>query len=194
MVKMALVAGIALTAAGLVAGCWPQESIQERSRRLVGTRTYERRGPAVTIHADAERVRNAAGETLSVTMVLGADGYWARPRREYLTRERLTNTKVLVVNRPWAEIGDSRTATLLSRWIHDGGAVLVLAGGAGPEARHQLGSGRVAVIDPSAFGTREFVDRLLDAMHWLDGDVSSSTVDSTAPQPLPTDQSPGQRR
>jgi hypothetical protein len=120
------------------------------------------------VHGRAGRVRDASGQALSVTLLLGTDGYWVRSGSEYLTRERLEGTKVLVVDRAWETIGDGRTTTLLSRWIHGGGAVLILARGHGPEARHQIGGGRIAVLDPAAFGTTEFVERLLAAAHWLD--------------------------
>ncbi len=172
MVKMAFMAGVALTLAGVLGLAWPAPSVAERSRRLVTTRTYDRRGPSVTLHAGADRVRDASGQALSVTMLLAADGYWARSRAEYLTRERLRDTRVLVVDRAWDTVGGRRTKTLLSRWIHEGGAVLVLASGQGPESRHQLGAGRVAIVDPSAFDTTGFVQRLLAAVHWLD-DVGS---------------------
>lgn len=168
MVKFALVAGAALTLSGVVAGCWPEDSVLTRSRRLVPVRTYDRRGPTVIVHAGAERVRVAARTAVSVTGVLGADGYWVRSRPGYLTRERLKDTKVLVLDRPWDRVGDRRTTTLLSRWIQEGGAVLTLTRGEGPETRRDVGAGRVAVIDPSAFETTEFVARLLDALHWLD--------------------------
>jgi hypothetical protein len=46
--------------------------------------------------------------------------------------------------------------------------VLVLAPGEGPEARHHLGAGRVAVVDPTAFVSSDFVEHLLAAIHWLD--------------------------
>jgi hypothetical protein len=168
MVRAALIAGAALTLAGVAAGCWPSENVMERSRKLVTTRTYDRRGPTVVVHGGAARVRNADGQALSVSMVLAADGYWVRARSEYLTRERLRDAKVLVVDRAWDSVGDWRTTNLLSRWIHEGGAVLELTRGEGPEARHQLGAGRIAVIDPTAFSTTEFAERLLGALHWLD--------------------------
>ncbi len=171
MVKEAFVAGGIITLVGVAAGAWPAESVRERSWKLVPTRTFDRRGPSVMVHDAADRVRVAAGEALSVTILLGADGYWVRPSRDYLTRERLAHTKVLVVDRAWDSIGDWRTSTLLSRWIHDGGSVMVLAGGEGPEARHQLGAGRIAVVDPAAFGTAEFMERLLGAMHWLSSEA-----------------------
>jgi hypothetical protein len=167
MVKAAFIAGAVLTLAGVVAGAWPAPGT-EPSRRLVRTRTYDRRGPTVMVHGGAGRVRDAAGQALSVTMLLGTDGYWVRPSFGYLTRERLEGTKVLVVDRAWETVGDWRTTTLLSRWIHEGGAVLVLARGAGPGTRHQLGAGRIALVDPTAFGTTDFVERLLGAIHWLD--------------------------
>lgn len=168
MVKFALVAGAALTLAGMAVGCWPEDNLPARSRRLVPVRTYERRGPTVVVHANATRVRIAARVAMSVTGLLGADGYWVRSRPGYITREQLKDTKVLVLDRPWDQVGGSRTTTLLSRWIQEGGAVLMLTRGEGPEARRDVGAGRVAVIDPSAFETAEFVVRLLDAMHWLD--------------------------
>ena len=168
MVKPAFIAGVVLTLAGVTAGAWPAASVTERSRRLVQTRTYDRRGPTVVVRGSAGRVRDADGQALSVSALLGADGYWVRARSEYLTRERLKGTKVLVVDRAWDTIGDWRTKTLLSRWIHEGGSVLVLAAGEGPEARHHLGAGRVAVVDPAAFATTDFVERLLAAIHWLD--------------------------
>ena len=168
MVKEAFIAGAVLTLAGVAAGAWPAESVRERSWKLVPKRTYDRRGPTVLIHG-SDRVRDASGDALSTTILLGADGYWVRPSRDYLTRERLALSKVLVVDRSWNAIGDWRTSTLLSRWIHEGGSVLVLARGQGPETRHQLGAGRIAVIDPAAFGAAEFVEHLLAAMHWLDG-------------------------
>lgn len=168
MVKQALIAGAVLTLIGVAAGAWPAPGT-ESSRRLVKTRTYDRRGPRVMVHGGAGRVRDAAGQALSVTMLLGTDGYWVRPSLEYLARERLEGTKVLVVDRPWDTIGDRRTTTLLSRWIHEGGAVLVLARG---EGRHQLGAGRIAVVDPAAFATTDFVEHLLSTMHWLDGTTS----------------------
>ena len=77
MVKMAFVAGAALALVGVVGLSWPAGSVAERSRRLVKTRTYDRRGPSVTVHAGADRVRVASGHALSVTMLLGADGYLA---------------------------------------------------------------------------------------------------------------------
>ena len=167
MVKPAFIAGVALTLAGVIAGSWPAEST-ERSRRLVTKRTYDRRGPTVIVHDGAGRVRDATGQALSVTMLLGTDGYWVRSRQGPVTREALRNTKVLVLDRAWEKLGDRRTTTLLSRWIHEGGAVLILAGGQGPEVRRQVGAGRIAVVDPAAFGTTDFVERLLAAMHWLD--------------------------
>ena len=170
MVKAAFIAGAALTVAGVVAGAWPAENVMERSRKLVMTRTYDRRGPTVVVHGGAARVRDAQGQAVSVSMVLAADGYWVRTRSEYLTRDRLMDTRVLVLDRPWDSIGDWRTTNLLSRWINEGGAVLVLTRDEGPEARHQLGAGRIAVVDPTAFGTAEFAERLLAAVHWLDGD------------------------
>jgi hypothetical protein len=170
MVKPALVAGLALTVIGLAAGCWPNTSnALERSRRLVPKRTYDRRGPVVTVHVGAERVRDAGGNALSVPMLLGADGYWVRARPGYLTRAGLTGTRVLVLDRAMDAVGDARTTTFLTRWLQEGGAVLMLTKGQGPEARRDVGAGRVAVIDPAAFDTTDFVDRLLDAMHWLDG-------------------------
>src|SRR5687768_10861141 len=150
MVKPAFIAGVVLTVAGVTAGSWPAPSVTERSRKLVRERTYDRRGPTVMVHGDAGRVRDAAGQALSVPALLGADGYWVRARSGYLTRERLRDTKVLVVDRAWDTIGDWRTSTLLSRWIDEGGAVLVLARGEGPEARHHLGAGRIFVMDPAA--------------------------------------------
>lgn len=168
MVKPAFAAGVVLTLAGVIAGYWPAERVAERSRRLVATRTYERRGPTVMTHGGAGRVRDASGQALSVTMVLGADGYWERSSRGYLSRAGLEGVSILVLERAWNTVGDWRTTNLLSRWIHDGGAVLILARVEGPEARHQLGAGRIAVVDPTAFDTKEFVERLLDAMHWLD--------------------------
>jgi hypothetical protein len=168
MVKEAFIAGAVLTLVGVAAGAWPAPST-EPSRSLVRMRTYDRRGPTVMVHNGAVRVRVATGQALSVTMLLGTDGYWVRSGSEYLTRERLEGTTVLVVDRAWDTIGDWRTSTLLSRWIHEGGAVLILARGEGPEARHQLGAGRIAVVDPAAFDTTDFVDRLLEAIHWLDG-------------------------
>ena len=176
MVKQAFIAGAVLTLVGVAAGAWPAPST-EPSRRLVKTRTYDRRGPTVMVHGDAVRVRVANGQALSVTLLLGSDGYWVRSGVEPLTRERLEGTKVLVVDRAWDTIGDWRTSNLLSRWIHGGGAVLILARGEGPrgpgahggtDARHQLGAGRIAVVDPTAFGMAEFVEQLLGAMHWLD--------------------------
>ena len=167
MVKPAFIAGATLTLAGVIAGSWPAEST-ERSRRLVTTRTYDRRGPTVIVHGGAGRVRDASGQALSVTMLLGTDGYWVRSRQGAVTREGLRDAKVLVVDRPWEKVGDRRTTTLLSRWIHEGGAVLMLAGGQGPEARRQIGAGRIAVVDPAAFATTDFVERLLAAIHWLD--------------------------
>ena len=74
MVKFSLVAGAALTLAGVAAGCWPDDNALARGRRLVPTRTYERRGPTVMVHAGAERARVSAGGAVSVTGVLGADG------------------------------------------------------------------------------------------------------------------------
>ena len=171
MVKGAFVAGVFLALTGLAAGAWPAESARERSWKLVPKRTYDRRGPTVLIHG-TDRVREAYGEALSVTILLGADGYWVRPSRDYLTRERLEAAKVLVVDRAWNSVGDWRTSTLLSRWIHEGGSVLVLARGAGPQARHQLGAGRVAVVDPAAFGATDFVEHLLAAMHWLSSEAN----------------------
>ena len=168
MVKEAFIAGAVLTLVGVAAGAWPAESARERSWKLVPKRTYDRRGPTVMIHGP-DRVHDASGQALSTTILLGADGYWVRPSREYLTRERLEATKVLVVDRALNAIGDWRTSTLLSRWIEEGGAVLILARGAGPDARHQLGAGRIAVVDPAAFGATEFIEHLLAAMHWLDG-------------------------
>jgi hypothetical protein len=129
------------------------------------------------VHGSAGRVRDASGQALSVTMLLGTDGYWVRSSFDHLTRERLEGSKVLVVDRAWDSIGDWRTETLLSRWIHQGGAVLILGRGegllgpgapGGNDARHQLGAGRIAVVDPGAFDTKEFVERLLAAIHWLD--------------------------
>lgn len=168
MLKISFVAGAALVVAGVAAGCWPDDNALQTSRRLVTTRTYERRGPVVTVHGTAERVRVADGRTLATTMLLGADGYWVRARPEYLTRDGLNRTKILVLDRPWDAVGDRRTTTFLQRWIHEGGSVLVLARGQGPEARRELGAGRAAIIDPSAFDTAQFVERLLDTMHWLD--------------------------
>jgi hypothetical protein len=167
MVKPAFIAGVALTLAGVIAGSWPAEST-DLSRRLVRTRTYDRRGPSVLVHGGAGRVRDATGQALSVTMLLGTDGYWVRARPGPITREGLSNTKVLVVDRAWDRVGDGRTTILISRWIHEGGSVLTLSRGEGPEARHQLGAGRIAVVDPAAFATTEFVERLLAAIHWLD--------------------------
>ena len=167
MVKPAFIAGVALTLIGVVAGSWPAESTAP-SRRLVTTRTYDRRGPTVMVHGDAGRVRDATGQALSVTMLLGTDGYWVRSRQGPITREGLRDTKVLLVDRAWETIGDRRTTTLLSRWIHEGGAVLILARGQGPEARRQIGAGRIAIVDPAAFATTEFGERLLATMHWLD--------------------------
>jgi hypothetical protein len=168
MVKPSLIAGAVLMIAGIVTGAWPAERVSERSRRLIPTRTYERRGPTVFVQGGAERVHNASGQALSVLTLLATDGYWVRARPGYLTRERLRGVKVLVVDRAWEAVGDRRTTTMLSRWIHDGGSVLVLARLEGPEARHQLGAGRVGVIDPSAFDSAGFVARLLDTLHWLD--------------------------
>jgi hypothetical protein len=167
MVKPAFMAGVALTLAGVIAGSWPAEST-ERSRRLVPTRTYDRRGPTVMVQSGAGRVRDATGQALSVTMLLGTDGYWVRSRPGPITREGLRDTKVLVVDRAWDTVGDRRTTTLLSRWIQAGGSVLTLARGEGPDVRRQVGAGRVAVVDPTAFETTDFVERLLGAMHWLD--------------------------
>jgi len=170
MVKEAFIAGAVLTLIGVAAGAWPAPGT-ESSRRLVKTRTYDRRGPTVVVHGDAGRVRDAAGQALSVTALLGADGYWVRARSGYLTRERLRDTKVLVVDRAWDTIGDWRTATLLSRWIHEGGAVLVLARGEGPgdnDAYRHLGAGRIFVMDPAAFAAKDFAEHLLAALHWLD--------------------------
>jgi hypothetical protein len=157
-----------LTLAGVVTGCWPKDNALDRSRRLVPTRTYERRGPVVTVHGGAERIRDAGGHSLSIVMLLGADGYWVRARPGYLTRAGLTGTTVLVIDHAIDAAGHERTSTLLTRWVQDGGSVLLLTRGLGPEARHQLGAGRIAVLDPRAFATTNFVARLLDAMHWLD--------------------------
>ncbi|MEO6222406.1 MAG: hypothetical protein ABIP90_04090 [Vicinamibacterales bacterium] len=168
MLKPALITGVVLTLAGVAAGCWPVENVMERSRKLVATRTYERRGPRVIVRAGAQRVTDASGQAMSVTMVLSADGYWVRSRDEYLTRELLRGTKILVVDRAWDTLGGRRTTTLLSRWIHEGGAVLMLGRGEGPDTRRRLGAGRIAVVDPTAFGTAELVEHLLDAIHWLD--------------------------
>lgn len=168
MVKVALVAGVALALSGIAAGCWPEENVMARSRALVDTRTYDRRGPRVMVYGGAGRVRDASGEALSVTMVLGADGYWVRSGPEYITRDRLKDTRVLVLDRAWDRVGDRRTTNLLSRWIQDGGSVLMLMRGEGPEARRELGAGRIAVVDPAAFDAAGFAARLLDAAHWLD--------------------------
>ena len=168
MVKFALVAGAALTLTGVAAGCWPDDNALARGRRLVPTRTYERRGPTVMVHGAAERARVASRVAVSVTGVLGADGYWVRSRPGYLTRDGLRDTRVLVLDRPLDRVGDLRTTTFLSRWIQEGGAVLMVTRGEGPEMRRVVGAGRIAVIDPSAFDTTEFVARFLDAMHWLD--------------------------
>lgn len=171
MLKHALMAGVALMMGGIASGCWPDDNVLQYSRRLVATRTYERRGPIVTVDRGADRVRTADRRTLATTMLLGADGYWVRARTQYLTRESLRGTRVLVLDRPWDDMGDRRTTTLVTRWIHEGGSAIVLAAGQGPEVRRGIGGGRVAVIDPSAFETAAFVERLLDAMHWLDGDA-----------------------
>jgi hypothetical protein len=168
MVKPLLVAGSLFMLVGVAAAAWPDKSVTQPSRKLVPTRTYERRGPTVYVHGGFDRVRLAGNEVLSAWTLLSADGYWVRARPGYLTRERLRSAKVLVVDRPWNTIGDWRTATMLSRWIQEGGSVLVLAKGEGPEARHALGLGRVAVIDAAAYDPAAFVERLLDAMHWLD--------------------------
>ena len=176
MVKPVFVAGVVLTLAGVMAGSWPVESVAERSRRLVAVRTYDRRGPTVTIHGGADRVRDATRQALSVTMVLGADGCWVRASRGYLSRAGLEGTRILVLERAWKTVGDWRTTNLLSRWIQEGGAVLILARVEGPEARHQLGAGRIAVVDPTAFGTTEFVERLLSAVHWLSSDANSGSA------------------
>ncbi len=166
MLKMAGMAGVALLVAGVAGGCWPRENVMARSRALVLTRTYDRRGPAVFVETRAGRVRDAAGQMLSVPMLLGADGYWTRSGPEYITRERLENTRVLVIDRDVEALG-GRTTTLVSRWIESGGSVLVLARGQGPEVRTERGLGRAAVIDPSAFAAADFVGRLQAAMHWL---------------------------
>ena len=170
MVRASLIAGGVLMLAGLVAGAWPEERVTERSRRLIPTRTYERRGPTVFVQGGFDRVQNASGQALSISTLLATDGYWVRSRPGYLTRERLRGVRVLVVDRPWETIGDSRTTTMLTRWIHEGGSVLVLARVEGPQARHQSGAGRVGVIDSRAFDSAGFVARLLETMHWLDGD------------------------
>lgn len=170
MVKVTLIAGGILMIAGVMAGAWPAERVTERSRRWIQTRTYERRGPTVFVQGGFDRIHNASGQALSVSTLLATDGYWVRARPGYLTRERLRGVKVLVVDRAWETVGDRRTRTMLSRWIHEGGSVLVLARVEGPEARHQVGAGRVGVIDSTAFDSAAFVARLLDTLHWLDGD------------------------
>jgi hypothetical protein len=168
MLKPALLTGIVLLVAG-VSGCWwSDDNALQNSRRLVLKRTYERRGPVVTLHEGADRVRTADGRALAMTMLLGADGYWVRSRPQYLTRDGLTGTKILVLDEPWDEVGDGRTTTFLTRWINEGGSVLLLTRGRGPDDRTEIGAGRVAVLDPSAFNTTEFVERLLAAAHWLD--------------------------
>ena len=168
MVKASLIAGGILMIAGVVAGAWPAERVAERSRRLIQTRTYERRGPTVFVQGGFDRVHNASGQALSVSTLLATDGYWVRARPGYLTRERLRGVKILLLDRAWETVGDSRTTRMLSRWIREGGSVLVLARIEGPQARHQLGAGRVAVIDSRAFDSAGFVAQLLDTIHWLD--------------------------
>ena len=162
-----MMTGVALLMAGVAAGCWPRENVLARSRALVVTRTYDQRGPRVFVETRAGRVRDAGGQVLSVPMLLGADGYWARSGPEYITRERLQDTRVLVIDRLPEQLGNRRTTTLVSRWIESGGAVMVLTAGQGPEVRTERGLGRVAVIDPSAFAAPDFVARLQAAMHWL---------------------------
>ena len=168
MVKAALIAGGMLMAVGVVAAAWPAESVSQRSRQLIQTRTYERRGPTVFVHGGFDRVRTAGDQVLSISTLLATDGYWVRMRPGFLTRHRLRDVRILVVDGPWETIGDWRTRTMLWRWIHEGGSVLVLAPGEGPEARHAIGAGRVSVIDPAAFDPAAFVERLLTAIHWLD--------------------------
>ena len=48
----------------------------------------------------------------------------------------------------------------------------MLTDGEGPEARHQLGEGRIAAVNPAAFNTTDFVTRLLDAIHWLSPSIA----------------------
>jgi len=168
MVKAALMAGGVLMLVGVAAAAWPSESVTQRSRRLIQVRTYDRRGPTVFVQGGFDRVRVAGGQVLSISTLLATDGYWVRARPGFLTRERLRGVKILAVDRAWNTVGDWRTANMLSRWIEEGGAVLVLSSGEGPEARHVVGSGRVAVIDVRAFETEDFVERLLAAVHWLD--------------------------
>ncbi len=128
-----MMTGVALLLAGVAVGCWPRENVLARSRALVVTRTYDQRGPRVFVETRAGRVRDAGGQVLSVPMLLGADGYWARSGPEYITRERLQDTRVLVIDRLPEQLGNRRTTTLVSRWIESGGAVMVLTAGQGPE-------------------------------------------------------------
>jgi hypothetical protein len=168
MVKAGFRLGIALTLAGVVGGCWPGDDASAGSREWVKSRTYERRGPRVMVDVGARRIRDAAGRVLSVPVLIGADGYVVRSGPEYVTRERLVGTQVLVVDRAPEALADRRTAALITRWVKEGGSLLVLARNSGFDAQQLLGAGRVAAIDPSAFAADEFVSRLLAALHWLD--------------------------
>lgn len=173
MWKLGVALGLALVLAGVAGASWPRESTFARSRRLVGEPTWTSRGPRVTVDRLAATVHDAAGRAISISGVLSADGYWVRSLLTFITREELAGVDVLVLRQRPDALDDGRTRTLVTRWIDEGGAVLVFAPGApgapGAAARQIQGAGRIATLDLSALDTADAVAALLNAMHWLSG-------------------------
>jgi hypothetical protein len=165
--KPLIAVGLCLTVAGVVAGCWPSDPAFARSVRLVETPTWPRRGPRVLVDWPVALVRDAARDVVSIPGVLVGDGYLIRSGPEFITRERLQGARVLVIHGAVSDIADGRTRTLVTRWISEGGAVLMLTTGQPSNARQVVGAGRMASFTPSSVPAPELVAQLLATMHWL---------------------------
>lgn len=159
MLKNGTAVGVVLTLAGIISGCWPVADNAALSRQLVDASTYELREEVVVVDWPATTVRDASGATVSIPAVLRAAGCWVRRGRQFITRERLEVAGVLVVNRlP----DDTRTATLVRRWVSAGGTMLVLTAGQGGPSDLAVGSGRIVVLDPASLEGVALAARLLD--------------------------------